>query len=304
MVDCSVPVPIDHDVSRKHDYVIGPGHLLFARQNDQEAVRMLAQELLGQRSRRWLTHTIGGREDSMWSRNGTLELIVSFPRRRVGVVEMTLDLFDGLTDVELRDEPLGPGAIVLRSFATPEETALAAAIEDTARRAPFRHMITPGGFRMSVAMTNCGPLGWVSDRTGYRYAATDPVSGLAWPEMPESFLKLAVEAAEKAGFPGYAPDACLINRYEPGAKLSLHQDKDEQDYEQPIVSVSLGLPAVFLFGGLKRSDKLIRVQVVNGDVVVWGGPARLRYHGVQPLKEGHHPLIGGYRINLTFRKAA
>ncbi|MBV8809443.1 MAG: DNA oxidative demethylase AlkB [Acidobacteriaceae bacterium] len=216
---------------------------------------------------------------------------------------MNLDLFDGLPDVEMREEPLGPGAMVLRGSARLEETALVSAIEDVARAAPFRHMITPGGFRMSVAMTNCGPLGWVSDKTGYRYAAIDPVSGLPWPMMPESFLKLAVGAAANAGFPGYTPDACLINRYEPGAKLSLHQDRDEQDYGKPIVSVSLGLPAVFLFGGLKRSDKLVRVQLVHGDVVVWGGPARLRYHGVQPLKEGHHPLIGGYRINLTFRKA-
>ncbi len=211
---------------------------------------------------------------------------------------MTMNLFDNQAKVEL-----GPGAMVLREFAVPHETAILSALEDVTSRAPFRHMITPGGYRMSVAMTNCGSLGWVTDRTGYRYDAIDPVSGLPWPAMPDSFLKLATAAAAQAGFSNFVPDACLINRYEPGAKLSLHQDKDEQDYSQPIVSVSLGLPAVFLFGGLKRADKTTRVNLTHGDVVVWGGPARLRYHGVQPLKEGHYPLLGGYRINLTFRKA-
>ena len=185
-----------------------------------------------------------------------------------------------------------------------EETALLAALRDVVTAAPFRHMITPGGYRMSVAMTNCGPLGWVSDRSGYRYDAIDPVSGLGWPSMPKPFFKLATSAAAELGFTEFIPDACLVNRYEPGAKLSLHQDKDERDYEQPIVSVSLGIPAVFLFGGLKRADKTIRVTLAHGDVVVWGGPARLRYHGVLPLKENHHNLLGSYRINLTFRKAA
>ncbi|HWB82732.1 MAG TPA: DNA oxidative demethylase AlkB [Bryobacteraceae bacterium] len=213
------------------------------------------------------------------------------------------DLFDGL-DLETHEEPLGPGATVLRRFAAPDDAALLHAIEGVTARAPFRHMITPGGFRMSVAMTNCGLLGWVSDRTGYRYDPIDPVSGQAWPPMPEAFRRLATSAAERAGFPRYVPDACLINCYEPGTKLSLHQDKDERDYDQPIVSVSLGIPAVFLFGGLKRSDKTDRVPLAHGDVVVWGGPARLRYHGVLPLKEGHHDLFGPRRINLTFRKAS
>jgi DNA oxidative demethylase len=200
-------------------------------------------------------------------------------------------------------EPLGAGAALLHQFAIPEQSALLAALQQVSAAAPFRHMITPGGYRMSVAMTNCGSLGWVTDKTGYRYDAVDPVSGLAWPRMPESFMRLATTAAAEAGFPGFAPDACLINRYEPGAKLSLHQDKDEQDFDQPIVSVSLGIPAVFLFGGLKRADKTIRIPVTHGDVVVWGGPARLRYHGVMPLKESDHPLLGRRRINLTFRKA-
>lgn len=216
---------------------------------------------------------------------------------------MALNLFDGEDALGMRQESLGPGAMVLRQFATSAEKSLLAAIGDVAVRAPFRHMVTPGGFRMSVAMTNCGSLGWVSDRTGYRYDAVDPVSGAPWPSMPEPFIKLARDAAAEAGFPEYLPDACLMNRYERGAKLALHQDRDEQDFAQPIVSVSLGLPATFLFGGLKRSDKTVRVNLIHGDVVVWGGPARLRYHGVLALKEGQHPLFGAHRINLTFRKA-
>ena len=180
---------------------------------------------------------------------------------------------------------------------------LLSALDDVIARAPFRHMVTAGGLLMSVAMTNCGSLGWVTDRTGYRYDAIDPMSGLPWPPMPDAFLRLATNAAAQAGYSTYVPDACLINRYQSGARLSLHQDKNEQDFDQPIVSVSLGIPAVLLFGGLSRADKAIRVHLAHGDVVVWGGPARLCYHGVLPLKEGHHPLVGDYRINLTFRKA-
>jgi alkylated DNA repair protein (DNA oxidative demethylase) len=202
-------------------------------------------------------------------------------------------------------ESLGPGAVVLRGFvAAAEATVLHADIEDVGARAPFRHMVTPGGFRMSAAMTNCGALGWVTDRTGYRYDSVDPECGKHWPEMPTSFRQLAERAAAHAGFEGFVPDACLINRYEPGARLTLHQDKNERDFSAPIVSVSLGIPAVFLFGGLARADRAARVPLVHGDVVVWGGPARLRYHGVMPLKEGHHPLMGEHRFNLTFRKAA
>ena len=201
-------------------------------------------------------------------------------------------------------EALAPGAAVLRGFATAATPALLSALRDIERQAPFRHMITPGGFRMSVAMSNCGALGWVTDRCGYRYHPTDPDSGKAWPAMPDAFLQLAQAAAESAGFERFEPDACLINRYQPGARLSLHQDKDEGDLTQPIVSVSLGLPAVFLFGGLRRDDKPARVLLAHGDVAVWGGPARLRYHGILPLKAGAHPLLGNRRINLTFRKAA
>lgn len=213
-----------------------------------------------------------------------------------------MDLFDNIAESQPRDVQLAPGAMLLAGFARPIEAALIEAVDVIIARSPFRHLVTPGGHRMSVAMTNCGRVGWVSDRTGYRYDPIDPDSGQAWPSMPESFSDLALRAADKAGFAGFRPDACLINRYEPGAKLSLHQDKDELDFHAPIVSVSLGLPATFLFGGLNRNDKTARYRLAQGDVVVWGGPARLAYHGVMPLADGDHPLLGNRRINLTFRK--
>ena len=212
-------------------------------------------------------------------------------------------LFEDLPEPRLLREALGPGTAILKGFASGTEAELVSALRAVVERAPFRHMVTPGGFRMSVAMTNCGRLGWVTDRTGYRYDEIDPETGLQWPAMPPVFARLAAEAAREAGFPSFLSDACLINRYEPGARLSLHQDKNERDFDQPIVSVSLGLPAVFQFGGLERSDKTIRVPVIHDDVIVWGGPARLRYHGIAPLKEGNHPVLGAYRYNLTFRKA-
>jgi alkylated DNA repair protein (DNA oxidative demethylase) len=196
------------------------------------------------------------------------------------------------------------GAALLRGFAVEAGATLVEHIRAAIAQAPLRQMVTPGGKRMSVAMTNCGPLGWISDRAGYRYAPVDPLTGRPWPAMPATFLALAHAAAERAGFDGFVPDACLVNRYEPGTRLSLHQDRDENDYGQPIVSVSLGVGAVFLFGGLKRSDPTLRMRLEHGDVVVWGGPARLRYHGVLPLEDGVHPLTGAQRFNLTFRKAA
>jgi DNA oxidative demethylase len=205
---------------------------------------------------------------------------------------------------EMGDVRLAPGAMLLRGFAERFDVPCVAALRRIEEVAPFRHMVTPGGSRMSVAMTNCGTAGWVTDRTGYRYAGDDPQTGRPWPAMPSVFADLAAQAAARAGFYGFAPDACLVNRYEPGARLSLHQDKDERDLSAPIVSVSLGLPAVFLFGGLRRGDPKCRVPLAHGDVVVWGGPARLRYHGVLPLEPDHHPLTGGHRINLTFRRAA
>ncbi|WP_233203319.1 DNA oxidative demethylase AlkB [Chitinimonas sp. BJB300] len=199
--------------------------------------------------------------------------------------------------------PIAPGAVVLHGFALPEENALLADITPLLAAAPFRQLVTPGGYVMSVAMSNCGQLGWVSDLKGYRYAALDPQTNQPWPAMPPIFLQLARRAAAVAGFAGFEPDACLINCYQPGARLSLHQDRNERDFDAPIVSVSLGLPATFLFGGLQRSDRSQRISLQHGDVVVWGGPARLRYHGVLALKPGNHPLLGAQRINLTFRKA-
>ena len=202
-----------------------------------------------------------------------------------------------------REEPLGPGATLLRGFALADAPQVLEAIAQIVRQAPFRHMTTPGGFRMSVAMTNCGMTGWVTDRTGYRYDAYDPTTGARWPAMPAVLLELAARAAARGGFADFQPDACLINCYEPGARLSLHQDKDERDHDAPVVSVSLGLPAVFLFGGPRREDKTRPLPLVHGDVVVWGGASRLWYHGVRPLQDGEHPVLGRQRINLTFRKA-
>lgn len=192
--------------------------------------------------------------------------------------------------------------MLMRGFALAEAAALVDQAERVARAAPFRHLVTPGGFTMSVAMTNCGRVGWVSDRTGYRYDPLDPDTGMPWPAIPALFLDLAVRAAAEGGFANYDPDACLINRYTTGAKLGMHRDRDEKDAWAPIVSVSLGLPAVFLWGGKRRGDALRRLRVESGDVVVWGGPARFAYHGVAPLKDGQHPVTGAARINLTFRK--
>jgi len=198
---------------------------------------------------------------------------------------------------------LGPGAVLLRGFALHDAESLLDAVARIARAAPFRFMQTPGGFRMSASMTNAGAAGWVSDRRGYRYDARDPDSGKPWPKLPAAFTTLAGAAATAARFEGFVPDACLINRYEPGARLSLHQDKNERDFSQPIVSLSLGLPAVFLFGGLTRTDTPRRVRLEHGDVAVWGGPSRLAFHGIAPLKDGEHPATGRCRINVTLRRA-
>jgi alkylated DNA repair protein (DNA oxidative demethylase) len=213
------------------------------------------------------------------------------------------DLFEGVADARPSREVMAEHALLLRGLAKPVEAELIAALHEIVARAPFRRMVTPGGHPMSVAMTNCGGFGWVTDRTGYRYDANDPESAKPWPAMPPSFCQLARQAAEEAGFAAFSPDACLINRYVPGAKMSLHQDKDEDDFAAPIVSVSLGLPAIFLFGGLKRSDKPRRFRLEHGDVVAWGGPSRLYFHGIAPLADGEHALLGRQRINLTFRKA-
>jgi DNA oxidative demethylase len=212
------------------------------------------------------------------------------------------DLFAGLADPQPAQEEMAEGAVLLRGFFAASEANVIADLRAIVAQAPFRHMVTPGGHTMSVAMTNCGGKGWVTDRCGYRYDNIDPESGQKWPAMPSSFRELAERAAAQGGFSNFAPDACLVNRYVPGAKMSLHQDKDELDLGAPIVSVSLGLPATFLFGGLQRSDKPKKFRLAHGDIAVWGGPARLAFHGVAPLADGEHPVMGRQRINLTFRK--
>lgn len=220
--------------------------------------------------------------------------------RRPKDIGTVADLF---AEAAPRTETIAAGAVLLHGFASADAPALVAAIDRIAAAAPFRHMQTPGGFRMSVAMTNCGSAGWVTDRSGYRYDPVDPDTGRKWPGMPRLLGELATRAAAEAGFPDFAPDSCLINRYAPGSRLTLHQDRNERDFTQPIVSVSLGLPATFLFGGTQRSDRPRRLRLVSGDVAVWGGASRLVFHGVDKLAEGSHPLTGAFRVNLTFRKA-
>jgi DNA oxidative demethylase len=213
------------------------------------------------------------------------------------------DLFETIAPLDPPTEVMAKGAVLLRGVALPLEKDLLSALSDITAQSPFRHMVTPGGFTMSVAMTNCGAAGWVTDRTGYRYDRKDPARRRLWPPMPDCFFELAVASARRAGYPHFRPDACLINRYEPGARLSLHQDKNERDLANPIVSVSLGLPATFQFGGLTRNDPVKKFALRHGDVAVWGGPSRLYYHGVSELKDGVHETVGRLRINLTFRKA-
>jgi DNA oxidative demethylase len=213
-----------------------------------------------------------------------------------------MDLFESVADPQPSQEKIAEGAMLLRGFVGSLDAELIGIAHDIEAKAPFRHMVTPGGYRMSVAMTNCGSAGWITDSTGYRYAANDPETGKPWPVMPPLFRELARRAADRAGFADFSPDVCLINRYVPTARLSLHQDKDELDLGAPIVSVSLGVPAIFMFGGLRRSDSTRRFRLEHGDVAVWGGPARLIFHGIAPLADGEHPLLGRQRINLTFRK--
>jgi alkylated DNA repair protein (DNA oxidative demethylase) len=215
---------------------------------------------------------------------------------------LTADLFACFPQARASQEEMAEGAVLLRGFVGDSESELIAELRKIVAQAPFRRMVTPGGHQMSVAMTNCGNAGWVTDSHGYRYSRDDPETGQPWPAMPPLLADLAERAANRAGFAGFSPDVCLINRYVPGARMSLHQDKDELDFAAPIVSVSLGLPATFLFGGLKRSDKPKRFRLEHGDVAVWGGPSRLFFHGVAPLADGEHPVTGPQRLNLTFRK--
>lgn len=213
------------------------------------------------------------------------------------------DLFDAIELPAPSRDVMADGGMLLRGSALPFEADILDSLQAIIDQAPFRRMTTPGGYVMSVAMTNCGAAGWITDHTGYRYDRSDPESGQPWPAMPDCFLELAIAAAAKAGYPNFSPDACLINRYEPGTRLSLHQDKNERDFANPIVSVSLGLPATFQFGGLKRNDPVKKFALRHGDIAVWGGRSRLCYHGVQELKEGNHTKMGRLRINLTFRRA-
>lgn len=216
---------------------------------------------------------------------------------------MNFDLFDLSNNGETWTETITDGSVVLRQYLVNHTNALSEAIKGIENQSPFRHMQTAGGFTMSAGLTACGDYGWISDRRGYRYSKVDPISGLAWPTMPDVLLKIARECAQTAGYDNFNPDTCLINRYAPGAKMSLHQDRDEKDFTAPIVSISLGVPATFLFGGLQRSDKTIKVPVMHGDVVVWGGKSRLFFHGVSPIKPAYHPFWGDHRINITFRVA-
>lgn len=223
--------------------------------------------------------------------------------QRKGTTPATLDLFADEAPQPPATERIGPQSFVFRGLALPLIDRLLPALEAVLTRAPFRNMVTPGGYTMSVALSSCGQFGWTTDRNGYQYSSIDPQTGQAWPEMPEVFMELARSAADAAGFADFVPDACLINRYVPGAKLALHQDKDERGYQWPVVSVSLGIPAMFLFGGHARSDATRKVPLFHGDVVVWGGEDRLRYHGVMPIRQAEHPQLGEQRINFTFRKA-
>jgi alkylated DNA repair protein (DNA oxidative demethylase) len=216
---------------------------------------------------------------------------------------MNLDLFDLSNNGETWTESITDDAVVLRQFLANRSDELLVAIQGIEKQSPFRHMQTAGGFTMSAAITGCGDYGWISDRRGYRYSKTDPLTNKPWPTMPDILKETAQQCADKAGYANFNPDACLINRYEPKSKMSLHQDKDEQDFTAPIVSISLGVPATFLFGGPNRSDKTIKVPVTHGDVVVWGGTSRLFFHGVSPIKQNYHPFWGEHRINITFRVA-
>jgi alkylated DNA repair protein (DNA oxidative demethylase) len=248
----------------------------------------------GPAASRWPTPTTDGASASAGTTTGT-----SGPRTRAS----RADLYTQSLLPRAALEPLAPDAALLPGFAAAEATMLCAQLQELLTVSPWRHMLTPGGQRMSVGMTNCGRVGWISDRAGYRYQSVDPQTGRPWPAMPAAWCKLATRAAASAGFKRFEPDACLINRYAPGARLSLHQDRNERDLAAPVVSVSLGLPALFLFGGAKREDPTQRVVLFHGDVAVWGGAQRLAFHGVQSLMDGEHADTGRCRINLTFRRA-
>jgi DNA oxidative demethylase len=214
-----------------------------------------------------------------------------------------VDLFDNLPlPIDALRTALAPGAVLLRGLGRADDVQILQALESVIAQAPLRHLQTPGGYTMSIQTTRCGSMGWVSEPGGYRYAASNPRTQQPWPAMPLCLMDFAVRAATEAGYPDFVPDSCMINQYLPGTKLGLHQDRDERDLRAPVVSLSLGLPATFLFGGLERTGKTQRYRLAHGDVVVWGGPARLAFHGVLPVAEGDHALLGRRRVNVTFRK--
>ena len=244
--------------------------------------------------------------DEIWIRDQTARILHRYTlfgkHCRLDISKLLSHLVGMQADMH-EIERIGRCALVLRGFALPQAKDVIAAVKAIEKSAPYRHMVTPGGFTMSVGLTNCGVLGWTTDRRGYRYTKADPMTGTAWPAMPPLLEDLAAAAALAAGFLGFKPDACLVNRYTPGAKLTLHQDKNEKDFDAPIVSLSLGMTATFLFGGQKRADGTMKIPLHHGDVVVWGGEDRLRFHGVMTLKGQAHSSLGHERINLTFRKA-
>ena len=221
------------------------------------------------------------------------------------------DLFGSPVEQQVH---IAEGAMLLRQFvqqnknALLDETTVLADLNCILENSPLRKMTTASGFTMSVAMTNCGKLGWVSGSNGYMYSSIDPETAQPWPAMPPALLEAATRIARQAGYPGFLPDACLINRYLAGAQMGLHQDRDEKDFSQPIVSLSIGLSARFIIGGLDsaagRNAHTQSVVLKHGDAIVFGAAARLMFHGVLSLKPGHHPLVGNSRINLTFRVAS
>jgi len=214
-----------------------------------------------------------------------------------------VDLFDDLPLLaEDLHTVLAPGALLMRGFGRDDDVDILQAVESVIAQAPLRHLQTPGGYTMSIQTTRCGSMGWVSEPGGYRYAPSNPSTRAPWPAMPQCLLDFAVRAATEAGYPDFVPDSCMVNQYLPGNKLGLHQDRDERDLRAPVVSLSLGLPAIFLFGGLQRTGKTQRYRLAHGDVVVWGGPSRLAFHGVLPVADGDHALVGRRRVNVTFRK--
>ena len=213
---------------------------------------------------------------------------------------MTADFFSDQMESQVM---LAKGAYWLRGFALPQADTICAMLIEHLKNYPPQQMMTPMGYSMSVRTTSFGEFGWVSSKQGYGYAVKNSFTNESWPPIPESFFDLAQRAANQAGYVNFKPDTCLINVYEIGDKMGLHQDKDEADFSKPIVSVSLGLPVIFQFGGLTRTAKTLKVPLSHGDVVVWGADSRLCFHGVLPLKAGTHGTLGQRRINLTFRKA-